>query len=91
MKLIMQRVHMNKCNCREKKQITLDRDLRTSSRFDDFMRKECVSPKAVLHENRVLEIKYDEFLPDFIAGILEYGNMIQTSFSKYRICREQKG
>lgn len=71
--------------------ITLDRDLRTSSRFDDFMRKECVSPKAVLHENRVLEIKYDEFLPDFIAGILEYGNMIQTSFSKYRICREQKG
>lgn len=26
MKLIMQRVHMNKCNCREKKQITLDRD-----------------------------------------------------------------
>lgn len=26
MKLIMQRVHMNKCNCRESKQITLDRD-----------------------------------------------------------------
>lgn len=26
MKLIMQRVHMNKCNCRENKQITLDRD-----------------------------------------------------------------
>lgn len=26
MKLVMQRVHMNKCNCREKKQITLDRD-----------------------------------------------------------------
>lgn len=53
--------------------ITLDRDLRTSSRFDVFMRKECVSPKAVFHENRVLE----------------YGNMIQTSFSKYRICREE--
>ena len=26
MKLVMQRVHMNKCNCRESKQITLDRD-----------------------------------------------------------------
>lgn len=69
--------------------ITLDRDLRVSRRFDAFMRKECICPKAVLHENRVLEIKYDEFLPDFIAGILEYGNMLQTSFSKYRICREE--
>lgn len=26
MKLVMQRVHMNKCNCREMKQITLDKD-----------------------------------------------------------------
>lgn len=69
--------------------ITLDKDLRVSRRFDAFMRKECICPKAVLHENRVLEIKYDEFLPDFIAGILEYGNMLQTSFSKYRICREE--
>lgn len=71
--------------------ITLDRDLRTSSRFDAFMKKECGSFQAVNSGNRVLEIKYDEFLPGFIAGILEYGNMIQTSFSKYRICREQKG
>lgn len=38
--------------------------------------------------NAVLEVKYDEFLPRFIAQTLEIDSMWQTSFSKYRICRE---
>lgn len=38
--------------------------------------------------DRVVEVKYDEFLPGFISGLLETGNMNQTSYSKYRICRE---
>lgn len=35
----------------------------------------------------VLEIKYDSFLPDFIADRVDIGSLEQTSFSKYSMCR----
>ncbi len=68
--------------------ITLDRNLRTSTDFDGFINNNSVKYHFVPEFERVLEIKYDEFLPGFIARILETGNMNQTSFSKYRLCRE---
>ena len=39
--------------------------------------------------DRILEVKYDELLPGFIARLLEFGNMNQISYSKYRLGREQ--
>ena len=39
--------------------------------------------------DKILEVKYDEFLPGFIARLLEFGNMNQTAYSKYRLGREQ--
>jgi len=41
-------------------------------------------------ENRVIEVKYDEMLPGVIARIIENGNMTQTSFSKYCLCRRME-
>ena len=35
----------------------------------------------------VLEVKYDEFIPDFLVQLLELGNMQQTAYSKYQLCR----
>ena len=35
----------------------------------------------------VLEVKYDEFLPDIIAKQLEVGMLRQTAFSKYYLGR----
>ncbi|MBO7098087.1 MAG: polyphosphate polymerase domain-containing protein [Alphaproteobacteria bacterium] len=37
---------------------------------------------------RVVEVKYTQFLPNFIANLLDCGNMWQSANSKYRICRE---
>ena len=37
--------------------------------------------------NDVLEVKYDEFLPQFIGQLLEIGDLKKTSFSKYQLCR----
>lgn len=68
--------------------ITIDRNLRYSRDFDLFMKKQPYSTQMVESPNQVLEVKYDEFLPEFIAGILETGNMQQNAFSKYRLCRE---
>ena len=71
--------------------ITLDRNIRASDQLDAFARGERLTYKYDRDLGQVLEVKYDEFLPGFIAGILEMGNMNQTSYSKYRICREIKG
>ena len=68
--------------------ITLDRKLRTGTQIENFGRKGIVLNEIKEMQN-VLEIKYDEFLPSFIAQLLEIGNMNQTSYSKYRLCRER--
>lgn len=35
----------------------------------------------------VLEVKYDEFLPDPVAQVLELGHLRRTAFSKYYLSR----
>ena len=37
---------------------------------------------------QLLEVKYDEYLPDFIYRSLMLPNLRQTAFSKYYICRK---
>lgn len=68
--------------------ITFDRDIRESHEIDKFGQKN-IQWQYVSEMGRILEVKYDEFLPDFIAQLLETGNMQQTSCSKYRLCRER--
>lgn len=70
--------------------ITLDSNLRYSTDFNDFISGKKESYRIVPETNRVIEVKYDEFLPSFISGILENGNMSQTAFSKYCICRRME-
>ena len=35
----------------------------------------------------IMEVKYDDFLPDIIREIVNEGNILQQSFSKYEACR----
>jgi len=67
--------------------ITFDRNIRASNLIHKFGSSDLIydSPDE---RNAVLEVKYDEFLPGFIAQLLELGNMQQVSYSKYKICRE---
>lgn len=71
--------------------ITLDRNIRASNQLEAFARGEKLTYEYEKELEQVLEVKYDEFLPGFIAGMLETGNLNQTSYSKYRICREING
>lgn len=71
--------------------ITLDRNIRSSDQLEAFANGEKLAYEYEKDLGQVLEVKYDEFLPGFIAGMLETGNMSQTSYSKYRMCREMKG
>lgn len=67
--------------------ITFDRNICSSNDIEAFGASD-ISFDMSGENSTVLEIKYDEFLPGFITGLLELGNMQQTSFSKYRCCRE---
>lgn len=68
--------------------ITIDRNLRYSKDVYLFMQQLPFQSSLVEKPDSVLEVKYDDFLPGFIAGILETGNMCQSTYSKYRLCRE---
>lgn len=68
--------------------ITLDKNLRAGTHIENFGKKGIILNQIKGMQN-ILEIKYDEFLPGFIAQMLEIGNMNQTSYSKYRLCRER--
>ena len=35
----------------------------------------------------LMEVKFDEFLPEYIKETLELGKLSQTAFSKYYLCR----
>ena len=37
--------------------------------------------------DRILEVKYDAFLPEVIQQLLQSGNLRQQAFSKYGACR----
>lgn len=63
--------------------ITIDYNLAFSNEFDNFFNKR-IKLIPVLEPNQaILEIKYDNFIPDFIRYKLELNHLNQTSFSKY--------
>lgn len=68
--------------------ITLDRNIRSSSNVLHFGKKE-ISYDFLRGQDEILEIKYDEFMPQFLLQVLELGNMQQMSYSKYQLCRER--
>jgi hypothetical protein len=35
----------------------------------------------------LVEVKYDEYLPEFIRDLVDLGNHRVTAFSKYAACR----
>lgn len=67
--------------------ITLDSNLRFSNDIDSFG-----NPNTVNYDNisqgTILEVKYDEFCPNYIMQLLETNNLTQTAYSKYGKCME---
>ena len=39
-------------------------------------------------DQHLLEVKYDELLPDYLKDALQLGNLQQSTFSKYYLCRK---
>ncbi len=66
--------------------VTLDYNLRTGMRCTDFLNPSCVTVpagKPVV----IMEVKWDEFLPDIIRDAVQLPGRRSAAFSKYAACR----
>lgn len=68
--------------------ITFDRNIASSSRIDDFFRENTLARQILPPGRQLLEVKYDEYLPDHIYHALSLADMPRTAFSKYYLCRK---
>ena len=68
-------------------QITFDRDIRVYDRTELFG-QEGIVYDFLSEQDEVLEVKYDKFIPDFLLQLFELGNMQQSAYLKYQLCRE---
>ncbi len=64
--------------------VTIDRDIRTGIKCTDFFKD--ISTVSASGEI-ILEIKYDEYLPDIVKMAVQLGERNATAFSKYAACR----
>ena len=60
--------------------ITLDYNIRYTSKIQDLFNKD---RRMYYLKDKVLEIKYDELIPDFILKKLNINHLSNTSFSKF--------
>lgn len=68
--------------------ITLDENIRASGRTDLFLEDQIPLRPIMPAGQHILEVKYDEYLPDFIYRTVQLPNLRQTAFSKYYLCRK---
>ena len=68
--------------------ITLDTNITSSSAVSQFLEPKITGRPVLPVGQQLLEVKYDEYLPDFIYRSLMLPNLRQTAFSKYYICRK---
>lgn len=68
--------------------ITLDTNISSSSAIDLFLEPRLPLRPVLPLGRQLLEVKYDELLPDFIYRSLQLHSLRQTAFSKYYICRK---
>lgn len=68
--------------------ITLDKNISSSRNIKNFFDKNISKRPITSTGIHILEVKYDEFLPDYIYNNLQLNNLEQTAFSKYYLCRK---
>ena len=68
--------------------VTFDTDIRSSNCIDRFFDKKIFSRPVMPSGYHLMEVKYDEYLPDPIYVSLQLDHLQQTTFSKYYLCRK---
>lgn len=68
--------------------VTLDQNISASGAVDKFLEEEIPKRPIMSNGQQLLEVKYDELLPDYIYTNLQLKDLRQTTFSKYYLCRK---
>lgn len=68
--------------------ITLDQNMASSDEIGGFLEPEIRRRPIMPAGQHILEVKFDEFLPDYIYRNLQLNSLRQTAFSKYYLCRK---
>ena len=68
--------------------VTFDRNLSSSNDIEHFLEEEMVLRPVMRKGESLLEVKWDELLPEYISGHLSLESLQWTAFSKYGLCRK---
>ncbi|MBO5143957.1 MAG: polyphosphate polymerase domain-containing protein [Lachnospiraceae bacterium] len=68
--------------------VTFDRNIRSGAAIERFMEKNVITRPVMSCGQHVLEVKFDELIPDFIYSAIQIEKLQQTTYSKYYICRK---
>lgn len=69
--------------------ITIDRHMRSSDEVDVLLDERPLASRPFMQtEQNLLEVKFDAFLPDHVAHVIETGQMRRETFSKYYLARK---
>ena len=67
--------------------ITFDQNIRAGALVKDFTKQRIATHPVMPLNQHLLEVKFDEFIPDFIYSLVQTEKLRQTTFSKYYMCR----
>lgn len=71
--------------------ITFDRNIAGSKQTERFFDSDPLTVPVMPQNHHILEIKYDELLPQYILQALDLGSLRRQSFSKYYMTRAAVG
>ena len=67
--------------------VTLDYNIRTGLKCTDFLNSDCITIPAGDTNTIILEVKWDNYLPDIIKDIVQLEGRRGAAFSKYAVSR----
>jgi len=67
--------------------ITIDSEIKTGLNSKELFDQNAVTMRTHDQNIIILEVKYDEFLPEIIRSIVQVNNRQNSAFSKYAVCR----
>lgn len=71
--------------------VTLDHNICTSAATDRFFEAD-IFPRPIMPTGQnLMEVKFDQFLPDYIYRTLQLSGLRRSSYSKYYLCRKFGG
>ena len=71
--------------------VTLDLNISACSRAEEFLKEEIGRRPIMAKGRHLLEVKYDEYIPEYIKEIIHIKDLQQTTYSKYYLCRRLGG